>query len=156
MKNYDTEIKITHLDGSKYNFSKADYGVVEEEGKLPKLKIETEHCGDFEFFKEDLMKVVIDGEVLINDEEDTAEAEYLTVGELKSYITKNNIPDNAKVYYRQIEDEYFTEGGWKNDTLMSDEWFERGVEENVDNGWIRAYQVFYNDIENTLKITAHY
>ena len=81
---------------------------------------------------------------------------YLTVENLRGILNNQKIPDDAKVYYRQIEDEYFTEGGWKNDTLMVDNWFDRGVEENVDEGWIRAYEVFYNEKENVLKITAHY
>ena len=86
--------------------------------------------------------------------------EYLTVKDLKKLLSDPKIKDDAKIYYERIEDEYFEENGWQNDELLEDLWYNRGperVEKNkLSDNWISAYEIFYNEEENTLKITAHY
>ena len=36
----------------------------------------------------------------------------LTVGELKKFLTKNNLPDDAPVIVQRVEDVYFNENHW--------------------------------------------
>lgn len=36
----------------------------------------------------------------------------MTVGELKTFIEENNIPDNAKILVERVEDVYFEKRGW--------------------------------------------
>ena len=85
------------------------------------------------------------------------EFEFLTVGDLRRILDDTDIKDDVKVYYERIEDEYFEEGGWENDILMEDSWYNIGTDHNpLSDNWIRAFDVFYNEKENVLKITAHY
>lgn len=37
---------------------------------------------------------------------------FMTVGELKEFLYKHNIEDNAKVLIQRIEDKYFEKGQW--------------------------------------------
>jgi hypothetical protein len=37
----------------------------------------------------------------------------MTVGELKEFLYKNNLPNDAQVFYQRIEDTYFEKNGWK-------------------------------------------
>jgi hypothetical protein len=36
----------------------------------------------------------------------------ITVGKLKEFINKNNIPDTAKIVVERVEDYYYDNGGW--------------------------------------------
>ena len=36
----------------------------------------------------------------------------LTVGELKEFINKHNLPDDAKVLIERVEDKYYENHGW--------------------------------------------
>ena len=153
-KKYDSNIEITHLDGSTYKFSKASYTHICVTGIPDKMIINTEHCGEFEFYVDDLMKVKIDDTVVFNVSDEDSFPVYLTADVLKEVL--EHVPDDAKVYYERIEDVYFEENGWKNEWLMDDEWFDRANPDSKGENWINAFGIFYNKEENALKITAHY
>jgi hypothetical protein len=84
----------------------------------------------------------------------------LTAGQLRAVL--DSVPDDAKVYYERIEDEYFDSHGWVAVPLANDAWYERaGFECEEDHPefpgeWIEVYEAFYNKEENALKITAHF
>ena len=67
---YDQKVVIEHLDGSKYYFE--NVMIYEEDGLAENpavLIIESEHCGDFTFYREDLADVEINGATELNKEE---------------------------------------------------------------------------------------
>ena len=60
------KITISHLDGSKIIFTNAKFINTEEyeekygKTNVPKCKVITEHCGEFDFFVDDLKSIMIE------------------------------------------------------------------------------------------------
>ena len=86
--------------------------------------------------------------------------QYLTVGELKEFLYKNNIPNDSKVLIQRVEDIYYEKHGWGT-------YFKEGEHTFVDNHGdtvkesLEQYHpawscVKYKDDTDVLFIDLHY
>lgn len=71
---------------------------------------------------------------------------YLTVGQLKKAL--EGVPDDTKVYYQRIEDQYFDKYGWKPKLLT---W-----EPGEKCEYIQAWSAYKCDDSEEFVINAHY
>lgn len=72
----------------------------------------------------------------------------ITVGELKAYIEKYNIPDDAPILVQRVEDEYFELRGWKVYT-------KKQSFENAEYHPVWSY-VYYEEDKDILFLDLHY
>jgi len=65
----------------------------------------------------------------------TSKSQYLTVGKLRDYLTKSELPDDAPVIMQRIEDMYFDTGNWEVYYLDGEQYQGAvNVNNNIDNG----------------------
>lgn len=94
-------------------------------------------------------------EELINQYQD-----YLTVGDLKNFLNKHNLPDNAKVVVQRIEDIYYEKHNWglylkEGEHVLKDE---QGniIKESLEQYHPAWCCVKYNNEDDVLFIDMHY
>lgn len=85
---------------------------------------------------------------------------FLTVGQLKKFLDKHQLPDQAKVVVQRVEDRYFEGNNWgvylkEGDNTFKDD---NGV---IDEETLSQYHpafccVKYNDEDDVLFIDMHY
>lgn len=85
---------------------------------------------------------------------------YLTVGKLKEFISKNNLPDNAKVLIQRVEDVYFEKHNWgvylkEGDSVFKDDNgdIDKSSLEQYHPAWCCAK---YKDEADVLFLDLHY
>ncbi len=79
--------------------------------------------------------------------------DYLTVGQLREKI--KDMPDDAKVYYRRIEDVYFDKYEWSKSSVFKP-CFPYADDREMDNEYTRAFQALKYKDDPNLYIDAHY
>ena len=74
---------------------------------------------------------------------------HCTIGDLKKFIEKNNLPDDSKVVVQRIEDFYFKEHHWKT-INKENESFHNGLllNENIESGELNAPELSLEDLED--------
>lgn len=86
--------------------------------------------------------------------------QFLTVGELKEFLYKNNLPNDAKVMIQRVKDVYYERHNWKV-YLKEGEHTLYDKEGKVDKDSLEQYSpawccVKYNDEQKNLFIDLHY
>jgi len=86
--------------------------------------------------------------------------DYLTVGDLKEFLYKHNLPNNAKVVVQRIEDVYYEKHSWGVYLKEGDQTF-RDDKGNVVKESLEQYHpawccVKYKDEDDVLFIDLHY
>lgn len=86
--------------------------------------------------------------------------DYLTVGELKEFLSKNNIPNDARVLIQRVEDVYYEKHRWgiylkKGDNSFAD------INGNIVKESLEQYHpawccVKYNDEDDVIFINMHF
>jgi len=94
-------------------------------------------------------------EELINQYQD-----YLTVGDLKNFLNKHNLPDNAKVVVQRVEDIYYEKHNW-GVYLKEGEHTLKDEQGNIIKESLEQYHpawccVKYNNEDDVLFIDLHY
>ena len=98
---------------------------------------------------------VIEKEELSNGYND-----YLTVGDLKKFLNKHNLPESAKVLVQRVEDVYYEKHSWGVYLKKGMHTF-KDDEGNIVKSSMETYHpawccVKYNDEDDVLFIDLHY
>ena len=85
---------------------------------------------------------------------------FLTVGDLKAFLNKHNLPDNAKVVVQRVEDVYYEKHNW-GVYLKESEHTLKDEQGNVVKESLEQYHpawccVKYRDEDDLLFIDLHY
>ena len=85
---------------------------------------------------------------------------YLTVGKLKEFLNKHNLPDNAKILVQRVEDTYYENNGWgvyyKQSHLSFKDHTGNLVKESLEQYHPAWSCVKYKDENDILFIDLHY
>jgi hypothetical protein len=86
--------------------------------------------------------------------------DYLTVGDLKNFLNKHNLPDNAKVVVQRVEDIYYEKHNW-GVYLKEGEHTLKDEQGNIIKESLEQYHpawccVKYNNEDDVLFIDLHY
>lgn len=97
--------------------------------------------------------------------EHTTKYHYITVGELKKFIEKHNIPDDAPVVVQRVEDFYFEENNWDVYLKDGEETHQLKIENNstyeeIEGSMAQYIPIWccvrYKDDSDVLFLTPHY
>jgi hypothetical protein len=85
---------------------------------------------------------------------------FLTVGKIKDFLNKYNLPNNAKVFIQRVEDIYYEKNGWSV-LLKVDDFTVKDENGNFIKETMEQYTpawdcVKYNDENDILFIDLHY
>jgi hypothetical protein len=75
----------------------------------------------------------------------------MTVGKLKEFLNKHNLPDDARIFVQRIPDYYYLKGGWGTKKKLVKEYWGAYKTEYTQIHWA----VKYNN-ENELFLDLHY
>lgn len=85
---------------------------------------------------------------------------YLTVGDLKEFLNKNNFPDTAKVVVQRIEDVYYEKHNWGVYLKEGEHTFKDEKGNVVKDSLVQYHPAWccvkYSDEDDVLFIDLHY
>lgn len=77
---------------------------------------------------------------------------YMTVGDLKKFIKKHNLKDDALILYHRIEDVYFDKYKWGESSVKKKSWFH----DDMKDEFVVSFGCIKHKDDPNLYLTAHY